>query len=201
MDRPPSIIGNPKGPRGWDNPSYLYAPGAGDGKIEKLYVNIPATQILAGLMTDTVTTLAFPTLDVFYGKEDFVKALNIARQTKHQKRIPKAYMHTTDTHIDLAVMFSVKPIPDALLKTLVPKKSQALVQSWVKPQTELITVAEAGFEKEAFEKSILPFFRMANYISVSIAKRYGTRIGRMIEMKVVEFEDYPKLFSKFMTGR
>jgi hypothetical protein len=193
-----SIPGAPKhSPVGssWENPSYLYYPGnRGDGKIEKLFINIPPTQMLIGVVADRMTNIATPTIDLFYSDTDVLKAVSIARQAKHQRRIPKGYFNVRDTHIDIAIDFRVKPIPSSLLKTLVAKKMQPLMQLQIQPYTELVTIPQAEFEREAFERSVFSFHQSAGFITVGIAKRYGERLVRLWEEKIAALEERPELF-------
>ena len=170
-------------------PAFLHLPNEKTGLTERLYVNMPVQAINCGLVENIETSIVFPSFDLLYPNIDTPKALRIARQMTHQKRLPKVYMYPDEDCIHVAVTFRVKPIPTSLLKTIIPKKFYPLMRNVITPKVDLISIAEASFQKDSMVAAIFPHLYRANMFKVSIGKQFDKKIDSLWEVQLASYED------------
>jgi hypothetical protein len=107
----------------------------------------------------------------------------------YQKRQPTVYIYPENDALHIAIVFRVKPVSRSLLKAIVPKKMYALATTGITENVDLVSIAEASFNKEEVTEKILPYLYMANMFNVSIGTYFDNRVDCLWETRLTSYED------------
>lgn len=158
------------------------------GQGVKLLYGAKADQVFVGVARG-LSGHYYPTIDLFYPEDVLPTVLEIVRAMESHEYLPKAYIERKGRMAYVAVLFSLKPVEEGLLREIFLRQCPKQVSEEIRNEEfELIMTGEAEFATKNL-LIFLDFFGTREYFRLHIARKKDGEAELLWGIQLASFED------------